>query len=502
MFSIARSRLMLPAQAIFLLTNVFGLLASIIYNAKSPDYYKGNKHHPLGWAITWIAMAWSLMSLVKLYRRRSAASQLSTRSFSQAAASDYQRFQDAAMNAHRWSHDSGRANDTDHDTLCNSSRSSSMHSETGDLPAPSKFLAQEEDGDEVDVEKTSFLQDDQVDRQYSRNSSRSSSLQIATLFDVAYITLERTILILGFVGVTSGAVVYGGIFRDNELLNGLAHFIKGGIFFGYGILTLGRWTGAFADFGWAWNVKPGSDIVGRGVSRVPSAEFTESFVICLYGASNVFLEHLSSWGGAWTAMDLEHVSITIMFFGGGLLGMLIESSRLRKLLNSAITPPSRAASGSPEWRVPDSYIHSLNPLPALVIMLLGVMMSSHTQHSAVSSAIHKQWGMLFVGFALARGVTYVALYLKPPTSYLASRPPSELIASFCLMSGGIVFMFSSRDTVCALEAYELDAMFVFTIVMGLTCLTMAWVVVCIAIKNWALQREATAASVTPQVSAA
>lgn len=52
---------------------------------------------------------------------------------------------------------------------------------------------------------------------------------------------------------------------------------------------------------------------------VPSAEFVESAVICFYGASNVWLEHLSNPGGNWAANDLEHVSITLLFFGGGLV---------------------------------------------------------------------------------------------------------------------------------------------------------------------------------------
>ena len=77
--------------------------------------------------------------------------------------------------------------------------------------------------------------------------------------------------------------------------------------------------GAFADFGWAWNVKPARDVVGSRRAAIPSAEFTESFVIFLYGCTNVFLEHLAAWGGAWTAQDLEHVSISVMFFGGGLV---------------------------------------------------------------------------------------------------------------------------------------------------------------------------------------
>lgn len=72
--------------------------------------------------------------------------------------------------------------------------------------------------------------------------------------------------------------------------------------------------GSFARYGWAWNVRPSSN--------VPSAEFVESFVIFLYGSTNVFLEHLAAWGGAWTAQDLEHVSISVMFQGGGLVSAL------------------------------------------------------------------------------------------------------------------------------------------------------------------------------------
>lgn len=73
------------------------------------------------------------------------------------------------------------------------------------------------------------------------------------------------------------------------------------------------------EHGWAWNVRPPVGIVSSRKSVVPSAEFVESFVIFLYGATNVFLEHLAAWGDAWTAQDLEHVSISIMFFGGGLV---------------------------------------------------------------------------------------------------------------------------------------------------------------------------------------
>ena len=260
----------------------------------------------------------------------------------------------------------------------------------------------------------------------------------------------------------------------------------------YGFLTLGRWMGCFAEIGWAWNLKPPAGVVSSRKARVPSAEFVESFVIFLYGCTNMFLEHLAAWGGEWTAQDLEHVSISIMFFGGGLCGMLVESQRLRDLLNNTIltSPANRGKdASSQEWATPKNYGTSMNPFPGLIILLLGLMMSSHHQASMVSTMVHKQWGTLFVGFALARAVTYILMYLSPPSSYLPSRPPSEIITSFCLISGGLIFMASNKDTVAAMEYYGLNAMFAFTVTMGFTAFLMAHIIIVLAIKGWAAKRK-------------
>lgn len=144
---------------------------------------------------------------------------------------------------------------------------------------------------------------------------------------------------------------------------------------------------------------------------------------------------------------------------------------------------------SSEWATPGSYVHPLNPIPSLVILLLGIMMSNHTQHSLISGQIHRQWGLLFAGFALARSLTYITFWLKPPVSYLPSRPPTELLAAFCLVSGGAIFMASNKDSINALEEYHLDSMFVFTVMMGLTCLIMAWTIFVVAVKGWAVRQQ-------------
>lgn len=125
--------------------------------------------------------------------------------------------------------------------------------------------------------------------------------------------------------------------------------------------------------------------------------------------------------------------------------MLFESKRIKSWLNSTVLQyPTRGTHGSSDvaWQIPDTQDVSLNPMPALVILLLGMMMGSHHQTSMVSTMVHKQWGNLLVGFALARGMTYVLMFLKPPTSYLPARPPTEIVASFCLIAGGMIFMLS------------------------------------------------------------
>ena len=131
-------------------------------------------------------------------------------------------------------------------------------------------------------------------------------------------------------------------------------------------------------------------------------------------------------------------------------------------------------------------------MPGLVIMLLGIMMSSHHQNSMVSTMMHAQWGTLFAGFAVARAATYIILYIKPPTSHFPARPPSELVSSFCLTAGGMMFMFSARDMTNTIEVNGLDAMTIFTVTMGLTGVILGWEVIVYAIKGWAVRKERAA----------
>ena len=138
---------------------------------------------------------------------------------------------------------------------------------------------------------------------------------------------------------------------------------------------------------------------------------------------------------------------------------------------------------------PKQHNPSLNPMPALVIFLLGITMSSHHHSSLVSTTVHAQWGNLLAGFSLSRFLTYVLMYISPPTSVYGSRPPTELVSSFCLVSGGLVLMASNKDIIFYMERADLMAMFVFSVTMGITAFIMAYAVIVLSFKGWAAQKE-------------
>ncbi|RYP73435.1 hypothetical protein DL771_003607 [Monosporascus sp. 5C6A] len=493
MFSIARSRYTLPTQFAFLATNAIGVAIGVVYNANTPDLYPNNAHHKLGWLVTWVVSAQVLVGLAGrvagvMGRNAGGFSKEERQGFipvSTAAMAEHHRMNDALYSsAHRRSDDSAHGTEP---------RSDSLSTMVG-LESPmerNEHRVHFEDDDDLDFEKADMMPSKLSNSTIGKLAGKISS-RAWVFLTFGYNFVERTILIIGSITLCTGIVTYARFFEGHAIFSGLAHWIKGGVFFWYGILTLGRWSGSFAELGWAWNVRPKQS----SQKWRPTAEFVEGFLIFLYGSTNIFLEHLGNAGKAFSSQDLEHVSITVLFIGGGALSMLIESARIRELLNTTVTEavlahPDHTYSDEERetLRVPKEYEFSCNPIPALVILLLGIMMSSHTQQEMISAMVHKQWGNLLAGASFARGLTYTITYLKPPKSVLPSRPPTELLTAFSLIAGGIIFMASAHDTVQGMIHYELDEMFMYTVTMGFVGLLMAWVVFLLALKGWAVRKE-------------
>ncbi|KAI1760919.1 hypothetical protein GGR53DRAFT_57784 [Hypoxylon sp. FL1150] len=508
MFSIARSRHTLAIQFLFHFTNAVGVLLAITYNANTPDLYPNNAHHKLGWIVTWAACAQVMISLVgrvagmmgKSGDQESGEEEQAFIPVSTQAMAEHQRMNDA-MYAHpyRHSNDSGQGTEPNTESLRSNSVSTAIGQEAPiELNSRRAHCDDDDELEDLHFKPAEILPSKPANLFISKVTSKIS-IRAWKVLSLAYNFIDRTILIVGYIALCTGIITFARFFEGPHVFSGLAHWIKGGIFFWYGLLTLGRWCGSFGELGWAWNVRPKQKHSSQ--KWRPTAEFVEGALIFTYGSTNIFLEHLGNAGKEFSSQDLEHISITVLFIGGGLLAMLIESTRIRELLNTtvydaALSHPSHAYNDEEleTLEAPGHYEFSINPIPALVILLLGIMMSSHTQQSMISSMVHKQWGNLLTGASFARGLSYVLLYLKPPRSILPSRPPTELLTAFGLIAGGTIFMASSSDTIDGMIHYDLDAMFFYTVTMGFVGLTMAWVVIVLALKGWAVRKESSRAS--------
>ena len=128
-----------------------------------------------------------------------------------------------------------------------------------------------------------------------------------TVGSAVFATLERVLIFAGFVQSLTGIVVYTGGCRGDHVNICLAHLIKGGIFWCYGLVTFARFLGSFSELGWAWNRIP----VARR-KNIPSAEFVESLVVFLYGISNTWMERFGAKAGdPYTTRQVQHISIAV-----------------------------------------------------------------------------------------------------------------------------------------------------------------------------------------------
>lgn len=94
--------------------------------------------------------------------------------------------------------------------------------------------------------------------------------------------------------------------RASFLPSCAAHYIKGSIFFGYGVITFARYLGAYSDLGWSWNRAP------AGYTG-PTAEMVECAIIFLYGATNTWMERFGAKpGDPYSVKQVQHISIAVM----------------------------------------------------------------------------------------------------------------------------------------------------------------------------------------------
>lgn len=522
-FSVAKSPIYLPVQTVQFGLFVLSLVALAIYGSTAPeDLYPDNSYSKMSIAMFFICTTHWLAAVIKaLANWAMVASQGSPMDGVEYVLTN---LNPAAARSERGlpmrpSHDSGHGTYSDSLNLQDQDNYSD-----GEIDLEDTRLY---NGNNTETAATSFETATQ-NRIISRIMSNKKVSSIVTNFGSAakfvYAILNRPLFVVGLSYLLLGAATCFRLGIANKKYNILAHFIKGAIFFYYGILTLQRYLGAFADRGMAWNIAPGSSHdtnnsikpkksiqlpgpqskklsktncrLQRFLNkvRIPTMEFVECALIFIYGCTNVFMEHLGNQDGKWSHKDLQHISIAFMYFGGGLCGLLVESGWLRHLINRTVSSGNSDKEDDLNSGMLQGTI-SINPFPAFIVFWTGVLMSQHEQAVPLSTSIHMQWGYLFSVAALFRIATYVLLFLNPPKSTVPSRPLTELITSFCLLCGGLVFIQSNSETVEAMMYRALDSMFTLNVNVGITALIMSWIMVVMALKAWATKRQSRPAFV-------
>jgi hypothetical protein len=212
MLSIARSRYTLLVQFVFLALNAAGIMLATIYNASTPDMYPNNSHHKLGWVLTWVVGAQVLIGLISAYTGRQDKERAGFIPVSSEAMAEHQRMQDLGFaETYRFSNDSGQGTEPNTESLRSHSISSAGDEER-QLP-----VARDRDQDEyLGSEKRGLLKGSRVDQFLSNKIPGLLSARVLRVFQFFYDVVDRLILILAFVAVTTGFVTYGGLFVSSR----------------------------------------------------------------------------------------------------------------------------------------------------------------------------------------------------------------------------------------------------------------------------------------------
>lgn len=211
MFSISRSRYSPTVQFLFLALNAIGVLLATIYNASTPDLYPNNAHHKLGWLLTWIVSTQILMGVVSAYAGPHGTTPHPDRigfiPVSSEAMEEHQRVHDLrAAEIYRFSNDSGQGTEPNTESL----RSQSISSTEDEHQIPA--LSRRNTDESTEEEKHGLLHGSRVDQFLSKKIPGLLSSRVLRFFQFLYDAVDRVILILGFIALTTGFVTYGGLF--------------------------------------------------------------------------------------------------------------------------------------------------------------------------------------------------------------------------------------------------------------------------------------------------
>ena len=224
MFSIARSKLALPVQFLFLVINGLGLLFGIVYNVNTPDLYVNNAHHSIGWVATWLMTAQVIAGFLFAYSRRgkqSAAPASERRAFLPVSVENMAQHNSHPHSDFCWS-GTGRQLSSDASTLNGRDDSPTAVGRQDTFHDLEKPAAQPELEDDEDLElppqprqRSRWFKIGRmasVDKYLGARVPRLVSKNVLRIIKLTYNMTDRLILMLAYIAILTGVVTYCGLF--------------------------------------------------------------------------------------------------------------------------------------------------------------------------------------------------------------------------------------------------------------------------------------------------
>ncbi|KAJ7813154.1 hypothetical protein B0H14DRAFT_2854861 [Mycena olivaceomarginata] len=257
--------------------------------------------------------------------------------------------------------------------------------------------------------------------------------------------------VLGWTQMLFGAIAYRGYCRGDDLGQCLAHYIMGSGFIAYGVIMA-----IMLLVGEAWVRRSGR-----------SPEWWDSWVIMLWGIVNTFTEHR---GNTWSVKDMQHTILGVLWWAGGLLGILLARNNKVFILVVLLLEGN------------------LSHHAALI--LTGWAMSEHAQHLMISTKVHAMFGYTVMLAGLTR-IMEVCFFSAPtkaadivddddtsdhtlaepspryPTRYVAREASADSgqiaaakafrhLPAFLLVASGVLFMSGTDEELKFVHDNEMD----------------------------------------------
>ncbi|GAA5916652.1 Ytp1p, partial [Sporobolomyces salmoneus] len=230
--------------------------------------------------------------------------------------------------------------------------------------------------------------------------------------------------IVGWVQMVFGAIASLGFCFGGHFGQCLAHEIMGSSFILYGFI-------------YVLMLKLGAAFLER---RGWSQEFLDSTIIGVWGIVNTFTEHnFFGENSAWNHKDMQHVSLGVLWWCGGALGMWLSRNGKRSIV------------------------------PALIIGMTGFIMANHGQHLEFSTTVHKAFGYSLVAAGLTRLIEICLVLHDEPTPSLSASSSSssdrkslvprafQHLPPYLLVLSGLSFMSATEEQMSWVAGSGMDS---------------------------------------------